>query len=410
MKITTFSEPKELVKEGLLFYSSNPNEPLIDSRGNAHEVTADDIKALATNTNEYLKYTDIYVYPDHDRDPSKAYGLIDKPGCFQAKEITEDLAEQHPKLKSLVGRWGLFCDNVKLIEETIVDKVSKGLSKSVSIGADLVSKVVKELSITGTPACQGASLFSADISKLVNFNMDTSAVTLEEAIQEKEDDEQLKSEAIELLCKFMAVVENIIAMSDEDLGNYQVASKEELYQSQLEAFMMMLDEKINPFNDMEMMDQQQQVDPRMQPNQMQRYSAPLAITTFDEMDQYISEYGLGSTLKAGMKLASKTTGIGNKTKVMAGAMGKGILGKKKFGAVKSGIGSGVKAVKTGVANAASTGLQKAGSLGNRLGGRKGVMGKVGSSIQKTTASLSDRISNRRLGRYSSSSKLSNFMK
>ena len=240
--------------------------------------------------------------------------------------------------------------------------------------------------------------------------MDTTAVTLEEALQTADDDEQLKAEVMELVCTFMAVVENIVAMSDEDLGNYQVASKDELYQSQLETFMMMLDEKINPFNQ-ETMDQEQgQVDPRMQ--QQAQYSFPLAITTFDEMDQYISEYGLGSTLKAGMKLASKTTGIGNKTKVMGNAVGKGILGKKKFGALKTNVSTGIKTAKTNIANTATSGLQKTGSLANKLGAKKpgGFLNKVGTRIQKSSASLADKISNRRLGRYSSSSKLSKFTK
>lgn len=397
MKITTFSEPKELIKEGLLFYSSNPNEPLVDSKGNAHTVTAEDIQALANNTNEYLKYTDIYVFPDHDRDPAKAYGLISDSGCFEAKEITNDIATKHPKLKPLVGRWGLFCNNVKLIEESIVDKVSKGLSKSVSVGADLINKVIKELSITSTPACAGASLFNSNKSNITNFNMETqetTAVTLEEALQDDGEKERIEAEAMQLLDTFLDVVDNIASMSDEDLGNYQVGSKEELYQAQLETFMMMLDEKINPFAGM-MDQQQQQVDPRMQP-QMQpqaQYNYPLAITTFDEMDQYISEYGLGTALRAGLKVAGKTTGIGNKAKVMGSAIGKGLLGKTKATALGSAIKTGVTGAKTAISNTASSGLNK-----------------IGSKVQKTSASLADKLANRRLGRYSSSSKLSKFMK
>lgn len=398
MKITTFSEPKELVKEGLLFYSSTTAEPLVDSKGNAHNVTPDDIKALAHNTNEYLKLTDIYVFKEHDRDPETALGLISDSGCFEAKEITEDIATVHPKLKPLVGRWGLFCNNVKLVNENIIDKVSKGLSKSVSIGADLVNKVVKELSITSTPAAAGSSLFSSNKTKITNFNVDTTAVTLEEAIQEKEDDEQLKSEAIELLCKFMAVVENIVAMSDEDLGNYQVASKDELYQSQLEAFMMMLDEKINPFN--EMVDQDQQVDPRMQPQQAQ-YSFPLAITTFDEMDQYISEYGLGSILK---KVGTKVSGslIGKSASTAAGGFKSGFQSGKGLGKVKSAIGgAGSSLKKSGLATKLTNKLQS----GLNKGAKKlGVLGKPLAAVNRRVART------RAKGGFSSSSKLSKFIK
>lgn len=384
MNITTFNESKELIKEGLLFYSSNENNPLIDSNGISHNISSEDIKELANNTNKYLELTDIYVYKDHVRDPEYALGLISGSGCFEAKEITEEMATTYTKLKPLVGRWGLFCNNIKLTNEHIIDKVSKGLSKSVSIGADLVKKIVKELSITGTPAAPGSALFSTQLSNITKF-MDTAAVTLEEALQTTDDNEELKSEAIELLCTFLSVVSNISAMSDEDLGNYQVASKEELYQSQLETFMSLLDEKINPFDIPEL--NQQQLDPRMQP-QMQQYSYPLTITTFNEMDEYISEYGF----------------IGNAVKMAGGTLKKKVLG------ASTALGSKVKPIKTTIANTANKGLNAVGTLGSKLAKTPGNLNKIGTGIMKKSSGLADKINNKRLGKYNNPNKLSNFNK
>jgi hypothetical protein len=408
MKITTFSEPKELVKEGLLFYSSTEQEPLIDSAGNSHIVKPEDIVALANNTNEYLKFTDIYVFPDHDRDPAKAYGLITDSGCFEAKEINDELVQKHPKLGTLKGRWGLFCNNVRLVEENIIDKVSKGLSKSVSIGADMARKIVKELSITATPAAVGSALFNNKLNisnfnmdnKLPSFASDTTAVTLEEALQTEDDDEQLKSEAIELLCTFLTVINNIAAMSDEDLGNYQVASKEELYQAQLESFMMMLDEKINPFANAEMLDQQQsQTDPRMQ--QQSQYSVPLAITTFDEMDQYISEYGLGSLAKGiGKKIGGSL--IGQSVKTAGSGLKSGFNNGKGFGKIKSAFGgAGTALKKKGLATKLTNKVQSALNKGaNKLG----VIGKPLAAANRAVSR------GRARGGFNSSSKLSKFIK
>ena len=407
-----FKSKDEDTLEALAFYEGSH----IDSQGNAHLVPPEIIKALADKTNELLTQTDIPILTEHTKSPDNIRGVIKDANSFIARPVNANDVQRNPKLSSALGKLGLFVSNIKLTDEKLLNNIKNGIGKAISLGIDFKNQLVRELSFVTVPALNLASVFNSDSeltyliadtkSNKTNNFMDTAAVTLEEALSTNEDDEQLKSEAIELLCTFLAVIENISAMSDEDLGNYQVASKEELYQAQLESFMSMLDEKVNPFGNEEMNQQQGQIDPRMQA----QYSYPLAITTFNEMDQYVSEFGFVNALRAGVKVASKTTGIGNKLKVAGSALGKGVLGKKKFGTVSSGISGGIKTAKTGLANAATGGLNKVGGLGNKLGAKTGALGSLGKNVAKKTASLSDRISNRRLGKYSSNSNLSKFNK
>ena len=407
-----FKSKDEDTLEALAFYEGSH----IDSQGNAHLVPPEIIRALAEKSNDLLTQTDIPILTEHTKSPDNIRGVIKDANSFIARPVNANDVQRNPKLSSALGKLGLFVSNIRLTDEKLLNNIKNGIGKAISLGIDFKNQLVRELSFVTVPALNLASVFNSDSeltyliadtkSNKTNNFMDTAAVTLEEALSTNEDDEQLKSEAIELLCTFLAVIENISAMSDEDLGNYQVASKEELYQAQLESFMSMLDEKVNPFGNEEMNQQQGQIDPRMQA----QYSYPLAITTFNEMDQYVSEFGFVNALRAGVKVASKTTGIGNKLKVAGSALGKGVLGKKKFGTVSSGISGGIKTAKTGLANVATGGLNKVGGLGNKLATKPGTLGKVAGGIQKRTAKLSDKIGVRRMGRYNSSNKLSKFRK
>ena len=409
-----FKNKEEDTLEALAFYEGSH----IDSKGNAHIVSPEIIKALADKTNELLTQTDIPILTEHTKSPDNIRGIIKDANSFIARHVNASDVERNPKLSSALGKLGLFVSNIRLTDEKLLNNIKNGIGKAISLGIDFKNQLVRELSFVTVPALNLASVFNSNSeltylladtnkTKIINF-METAAVTLEEALQTTDDNEELKSEAIELLCTFLSVIENISAMSDEDLGNYQVASKEELYQAQLETFMTMLDEQINPFGKEEMNQQQGQIDPRMEQQQAQ-YSYPLAITTFNEMDQYVSEFGFVNALKAGVKVASKTTGIGNKLKVAGTAVGRGVLGKKGFGAASSALGTGLKTAKTGIANAASGGLNKVGQLGSKLATKPGILNKVGTGLMKKSSGLADKIGVRRMGKYNSSNKLSRFI-
>lgn len=405
-----FKSKDEDTLEALAFYEGSH----IDSQGNAHLVPPEIIKALADKSNDLLTQTDIPILTEHTKSPDNIRGVIKDANSFIARPIDASDVRRNPKLSSALGKLGLFVSNIKLTDEKLLNNIKNGIGKAISLGIDFKNQLVRELSFVTVPALNLASVFNSDseltyliadtkTTKTSNF-METTAVTLEEALQTNEDDEQLKSEAIELLCTFLAVIENISSMGDEDLGNYQVGSKEELYQAQLESFMVMLDEKVNPFSGQGDMNQQQgQIDPRMQQSQQPaQYSYPLAITTFDEMDQYISEYGLGSAIK------STVGGLGKK---LAGSR----IGQKiaNSGLAKKGIGAlstGLKTAKTGVANVATGGLNKVGGLGSKLANKPGSLNKVGSTLMKKSSGLADKIGVRRMGRYNSSSKLAKFKK
>lgn len=415
-----FKSKEEGTLEALAFYEGSH----IDSQGNAHIVTPDIIKSLAEKTNELLTQTDIPILTEHTKSPDNIRGIIKDTNSFIARPIDETDVQRNPKLSSALGKLGLFVSNIKLTDDNLLNKIKNGVGKTISCGIDFKNSLIREISLVAVNALPLASIFNngekltylgtnSNKSTITNFKMpnnipmsnteqETTAVTLEEALQDDSEKERIEAEAMQLLDTFLDVVDNIAAMSDEDLGNYQVASKEELYQQQLETFMAMLDKKINPFSGM-MDQQQQQLDPRMQQQmqpqqQMQQYSFPLAITTFDEMDQYISEYGLGSMLK-GAASSVANSGIGKK-----------VVGAASNLLKKPGIANAIKKTKTVIANTAEKGLGAAGSIGTKLSANKGALGNLGSNIAKKTASASMNLANRRLGRYSSSSKLSRFIK
>lgn len=398
-----FKNKEEDTLEALAFYEGSH----IDSQGNAHLVPPEIIKALADKSNELLTQTDIPILTEHTKSPDNIRGVIKDANSFIARPVNANDIQRNPKLSSALGKLGLFVSNIRLTDEKLLNNIKNGIGKAISLGIDFKNQLVRELSFVTVPALNLASVFNSDSeltylvadtkSNKTNTFMDTTAVTLEEALQTTDGREKIEAEAQELLSTFLDVVENIMAMSDEDLGNYQVTSKEELYQSQLETFMSMLDEKINPSNDESVNQQQGQIDPRMQ-----QYSYPLAITTFNEMDEYISEYGLGSTIKSavgglGKKLA--TSGIGKK--VLGSALGKSATGA---------LSTGLKTAKTGIANVATGGLNKVGKLGSKLAVKPGLLNKVGSGLMKKSSGLADKIGVRRMGKYNSSRKLAKFRK
>jgi len=404
-----FKNKEDELLEALAFYEGAHT----DSRGNPHIVSSDIIEELARKSNELLTQTDIPILTEHTKSPDNIRGVIKNANSFIARPVDASDILRNPKLSSALGKLGLFVSNIQLTDETLLNNIKNGIGKAISLGIDFKNKVVRELSFVTVPALTLASVFNnSELTYL--FNMETTAVTLEEALNKGEDNEALKTETIDLLCTFLAVIENISAMGDEDLGNYQVSSKQELYQTQLERFTTMLDEKVNPFKEEADQQQQPQAAPMQQPQK--QFSYPLAITTFDEMDQYLSEYGLARGLKLGLGLAKKNTGgVLSKAKSFAGGATRGTLGNKNtkaigatIGGLKTKIGggtaTGIKPIKTGLANAASGGLNLGGKLGTKLGSSS----TVGKKLVKTTSGLADRLGNRRLGRYTSNSKLSQF--
>lgn len=412
-----FKNKEEGTLEALAFYEGSHT----DSQGNPHIVTPDIIKALAKKTNELLTQTDIPILTEHTKNPDNIRGVIKDVNSFIARPINESDIIRNPKLSSALGKLGLFVSNIKLTDDNLLNKIKNGVGKTISCGIDFKNSLVREISLVAVNALPLASIFnngekltylSNNINNKLNKfmeNKETTAVTLEEALADDGEKEKLEAEVMQLLDVFLDVVDNISAMSDEDLGNYQVVSKEELYRSQLDNFMKMLDEKINPFgNNQEQTQQQQQYqsDPRMQ-----QYSYPLDISTFSEMEDYINEFGFMNTMKAGLKLASKTTGIGNKLKVAGAAVGKGILGKKGLSTASSAMGTGIKTAKTAIANTASKGLNAVGTLGSKLAKNPSSgLKKIGTGLMKKSSGLADKLNNSRLGKFKRYNKLSKFIR
>jgi hypothetical protein len=91
----------------------------------------------------------------------------------------------------------------------MVDKVKQGLGRTISPGISMSDLVIRELSLTPTPAIRGLALYS------MNGN---NALTFDEMEHEEGSDEEMREEYDELCEKFYTLMQNILGAPEEALG------------------------------------------------------------------------------------------------------------------------------------------------------------------------------------------------
>lgn len=222
----TLNEDEEgLIKSGLLFYESD-KEGHKDSKGRKWEVSKELLQEIVDNTNNYLDKGNIGVFTEHNKDVKNQVGVIDN--YLEARPITIEDINKNNKLQHLKGKWGIFCDNIKILDEGIINKVKKGISKNLSSGIDFGNKIIRELSIVGIPALASTTLFKAE------FNSDV--FTLKEALEENIIIEENKKKCHDVLDIFIDIINNI-NNADEEMIN---TSKDNLYKTGFDDFMLEL--------------------------------------------------------------------------------------------------------------------------------------------------------------------------
>ena len=232
MRITEFKQsvPKELIKKGLIFYSTEENKPHKDSKGREFFFTDRDIKRLVENTNNYLSYSSgIPIFTEHNKDVNNQVGEIDEP--LDVRQITEDDINSNPKWEHLLGRWGVFSDSVRIMDDDLIDKINRGLSKTLSAGIDLKNFHIREVSLVGIPAIPNTVLFHDDMGNIVNFN----ALLLDEALKDKDESGKQRQQAQKIFDTLLDVLDNVKSVSSQDEveGNMQ---KDVLIQQNLSQF------------------------------------------------------------------------------------------------------------------------------------------------------------------------------
>lgn len=253
-------DPNEIIKEGLIFYSTEEGKPHVDSRKNKHSFSPEKIIELVENTNKHFNISDcgIPVLTEHKKDINNVVGFIESP--MEARVIDETYTKGNPKLKHLLGRVGVFVKDVCIKVPEIVDKMRRGLAKTVSAGIDLDSFSIKELSLVALPAIPNATLFSyhankdskkPNMKKIKNKNLLVSkgyskesnyALSLEEALNTSQSIEEQREEAMKVFTAFLEVVEDANEIDPEEMASMGIQDPSELIQGAIEDLSNMLAE------------------------------------------------------------------------------------------------------------------------------------------------------------------------
>lgn len=143
-----------LHKKALIAYEGQHT----DAKGRGHEFTSERIKKIVENTNAaFQSGSEIPIIVNHDKtDPLKIVGSVEAP--FEARIIQEqDLP--NPRAKELLGKVGIFCSDMLIKAKEYQDGVAKNLVKNISMGLDLLSDSIKEVSFVTLPAMKHAAVF-----------------------------------------------------------------------------------------------------------------------------------------------------------------------------------------------------------------------------------------------------------
>lgn len=258
LKEVESENPNSLTKEGLIFYSTEDGKPHIDSRKKAHNFSPDKIYELVSNTNKHFDMSEIGipVLTEHQKNINNVVGFIESP--VEARVIDETYTKGNPKLKHLLGRVGVFVKDVVIKTPEIIDRMKRGLAKTVSAGIDLDSFSIKELSLVALPAIPNATLYSyhgskstPNMKKIKNKNLliakgitNTSnyALSLEEALNESQSIEEQREEAMKIFSAFLKVVEDANQMDEEEMSSMGIQDPSEPIQSAVDDLSMRLTE------------------------------------------------------------------------------------------------------------------------------------------------------------------------
>lgn len=184
-----------------------------DSIGNSHTFSIDRLNTIADHTNKALQTGNtIPVCQDHEKTVGSTVGSVE--GAAFVKPITEsDLPNQ--KATHLLGKMGLFLEDVHIKAKDAVSKVTDGIVTSVSMGLNLDPRDhrIMELSLVPIPAIPNMGLFKHQGTALFNSggvsDIDKQSFTWEDLEQNSLAMEELKEEFEDLTEQLWTLLENI---------------------------------------------------------------------------------------------------------------------------------------------------------------------------------------------------------
>lgn len=172
---------------------------LPDSKGIVHTFTPERLAKIAENTNAALEEgVKLPVLLEHEKTALATVGDANNAELYVKTVTPEDIAKINPKATKLIGKAALFVRNVVIKTPEVVEKVLEGTASSVSMGLDLMTDSLKEISLVGIPAWEHATLYSKPQSKIVKFGALTwdDDTEVEDALEEKEEEYEKLSEQL----------------------------------------------------------------------------------------------------------------------------------------------------------------------------------------------------------------------
>lgn len=246
---TDGGDVEALAKAALIFVEGKHK----DSMGREHLFDAPRIQKFVQNTNKHLEMGGrLPVQMDHKK--TQDFNIGDVESLLYTKVITEDDLP-NKKFRHLIGRIGVFADNVVIKSKKAIEDVKARIINTLSPGLDPLTESFIEVSATPTPAIIGPALFSqsgTELDNIITFEMmpdkmDTQkgngkAFSFEQLRSVKQNVEKKEEEYEELTEDLFEILCSLYNASEEELAAQQVSNPIEASYEAIEYFLSELEE------------------------------------------------------------------------------------------------------------------------------------------------------------------------
>lgn len=209
--LSTFTQDSSgcVTKDAILMLEGT----LPDSKGVVHTFSADRLAQIADNTNQALQEgVKLPVLLEHEKTALATVGNGNNAELYVKTVTEEDIQKINPKATKLIGKAALFVRNLVIQTPEIVNKVLEGTASSVSMGLDLLTDSLKEISLVGIPAWEHATLYAKQTN-----NAKFSALTWDEDGQQDDSLEEKEEEYEKLTEQLWGYLRNIYTADEAEL-------------------------------------------------------------------------------------------------------------------------------------------------------------------------------------------------
>ena len=187
---------------------------LPDSKGIVHTFTVERLTNIAANTNAALEDgIKLPLLLEHNKTALATVGNGNNAELYVKTVTQEDIQKINPKATKLLGKVALFVRNLVIQTPEVVEKVLEGTASSVSMGLDLLTDSLKEISLVGIPAWEHATLYAKHTGETTKF----SALTWDEDEETDKDLEEKEEEYEKLTEQLWSFIRNIYTANEAEL-------------------------------------------------------------------------------------------------------------------------------------------------------------------------------------------------